>query len=961
MTAMPNRLPGGGRLDRSRTLRYTFDGVELQGHLGDTLASALLAAGRVQVGPSVYRGRSRGILTADESEPNAFVQLLGPCPEPMVSATRVELFDGLVAESSSGLGRLGTEPETDRYECTYAHADVVVVGAGPSGISAALAAGRSGARVVLVEQDGELGGSLLDVPLLDGKRTGRPVEEWITRAIGELAAMPEVRILTRSTAVGLYDHGYLLVAERVHAGPAPARRVRQRLWHFRAQEVVLATGAHERPVVFADNDRPGIMLASAVRRYLNRTAVLPGRRAVVFTAADSAYATALDLLAVGAEVPAVVDTRAEPPARLVEQVRSAGGTVYPGAAVVGTSGESRVASARIAEIDDSGGLAGPAHEVNCDLLAVCGGWSPAVHLFGQVGGKLRWDDEVAGFVPEPESAPPRVVGGASGTRELGRCLQQGVDAGVRSAESAGFAVSALPLPPVDEDSTTRDRPLWLVPAEAGHPSDWDTHFVDQHRDSTVPDVWRSIGAGMRSVEHVKRYTTIGTGSDQGKTSGVNAIGVIADALSAGSPADVGTTTFRPPYVPVPFALFAGHDRGALHDPVRTTPMHSWHVAVGAEFENVGQWKRPWYYPRAGESMDVAVLRECAAAREGVAMMDATTLGKIEVVGPDAPTLLNRLYTNGFAKLPVGKARYGVMCKADGMVFDDGVTMRLAEDHYLMSTTTGNAAAVLDWIEEWLQTEWPDLAVHCTSVTEQWAAIAVVGPDSRAVIARMAPDLDVSVESFGFMEFRETLLQNGIPARICRISFSGELAFEINVASWYGMAVWESVVEAGADFGITPYGTETMHVLRAEKGFIIAGQDTDGTVTPYDLGMDWVVSRRKDFIGKRSFARPDTARTDRKQLVGLLPVDPAELLPEGAHLVERSASRRPPVPMLGHVTSSYRSAALDRTFALALVRGGRHRVGEVLHAPVDGRDIEVEVTKPVFYDEEGARRDGRQLG
>ncbi len=504
----------------------------------------------------------------------------------------------------------------------------------------------------------------------------------------------------------------------------------------------------------------------------------------------------------------------------------------------------------------------------------------------------------------------------------------------------------------------RQRPLWLVPAESGDPAQWTEHFVDLQRDSTVADVWRAIGAGMRSVEHVKRYTTIGTGSDQGKTSAVNAIGVIADALQAETPGEVGTTTFRPPYTPVSFALLAGRDRGELHDPVRTTPMHSWHVAHGAEFENVGQWKRPWYYPRPGEDMAAAVRRECLAARTGVAMMDATTLGKIEIVGPDAPEFLNRIYTNAFAKLPVGKARYGVMCTPDGMVFDDGVSMRLAADRYLMTTTTGNAAVVLEWLEEWLQTEWPHLAVHCTSVTEQWATVAVVGPDSREVVARLAPDLDVSAEAFGFLEFREAVLGNGIPARICRISFSGELAFEINVAAWYGLAVWEAVHEAGQDFGITPYGTETMHVLRAEKGFVIVGQDTDGTVTPYDLGMDWVVSKRKDFVGKRSFARPDTARDDRKQLVGLLPVDPAELLPEGAHLVELGVRWEPPVPMLGHVTSSYRSAILDRTFAMALVRNGRQRIGEVLHVPVDGRSIPVEVTEPVFYDVEGARRDGR---
>jgi sarcosine oxidase subunit alpha len=957
---MSHRLDSGGRVDRTRTWRCVVDGNEIHGHPGDTLASALLAEGRIEVAPSIYRGRPRGILTADGSEPNALVQVESAVTEPMLPATQVELHDGLVAETLSGVGRLGSAEDTAVHDKKYVHADVVVIGAGPAGVAAALAAGRSGARVILVDEGRELGGALLDG---DGRIDGRSAVDWIDRAVREFVEMPEMRVLTRSTAVGCYDHNYLLIAERRtdHLGDAaPPGSARQRLWHVRAKRVVLATGAQERPLVFADNDRPGVMLASAVRRYLRRYGVLPGEQVVVMTTSDSAYSTALDLLASGARVPAVVDARPVPPARLVEQVRAAGGHVIAGAAVVGTGGEHRVSSVRVTPIDEHGSLAGETTELPCDLLAVCGGWSPAVQLFSQAGGGLRWDRVIAGFVPETTGGRlPAVVGAARGTYDLAGCLAQGLAAGADAATASGFRVASPPVPPVSGDRpATQPRPLWIVPGESGDPPGWRTHFVDLQRDSTVADVWRSIGAGMRSVEHVKRYTTIGTGSDQGKTSSVNAIGVIADALTADSPGEVGTTTFRPPSSPVSFALLAGRDRGRLSDPVRVTPMHSWHVAHGAEFENVGQWKRAWYYPRPGEDKEAAVLRECAAARTGVAMMDATTLGKIEVVGPDAPEFLNRVYTNGFAKLAVGKARYGMMCKADGMVLDDGVSMRLAEDRYLMSTTTGNAAAVLGWLEEWLQTEWPHLAVHCTSVTEQWATIAVVGPDSRAVLARMAPDLDVSAEGFGFMEFRDVVLHNAVPARICRISFSGELAYEINVASWYGLAVWEAVAEAGADHGIIPYGTETMHVLRAEKGFPIVGQDTDGTVTPLDLGMDWVVSKRKDFIGRRSLARPDTARQDRKHLVGLLPVDPEELLPEGAQVVEGEVPAQPPVPMLGHVTSSYRSAALGRTFALALVGSGRQRIGDLLRVPVDGRSIPVEVTAPIFYDERGDRRDGR---
>ncbi|GAA2346642.1 2Fe-2S iron-sulfur cluster-binding protein [Saccharopolyspora halophila] len=888
------RLSSGGRIDRSRLVRFTFDGTEFTGHPGDTLASALLACGHREVARSIYRDRPRGVLTADCTEPNAFAQIGG---DPMVAATTLPIHDGLDARSLAGVGRLtGAEaPECDRK---YAHFDVAVVGGGPAGVATALAAGRGGARVLLVEQDDELGGDR--------------AADWISRAVAELAELPETRVLRGATAIGHYDHGYLLVAQGT------------RMWHVRTTRLVLATGAHERPLVFAGNDRPGIMLASAVRTYLNRFAVLPGRDAVVATTEDSAYATATALAAAGCRVHAVVDTRPEPPRHLVDGARELGARVHTGA-VAATTGE-HLESVRLST----------GEEIGCDLLAVGGGWSPVLHLFG---GELRWNGSA--FLPVHGTGPP-VVGAAAGTFDLPGCLAEGVAAGIEAAREVGFPAEPPRLPDLPPEPVAAPRPQWLTPH-----GDWREHFVDLQRDATVADIRRAVGAGMRSVEHIKRYTTIGTGSDQGKTSSVNAIGVLAELLG-NTPGDVGTTAARPPYVPVPAALWAGRERGALHDPVRTTPMHAQHVAAGAVFEDVGQWKRPRYYPLPGEDMAAAVHRECLAARTGVAAQDVSTLGRIEVVGPDAPEFLNRVYTGGFAKLAVGKGRYGIMCTTDGMVFDDGVALRLATDRYLVSTTTGGAAGVLDWLEEWLQTEWTDLDVTLTSVTEQWAAVAVSGPGSRDVVARLAPQLDVSAAEFGFLQLRETVLRNGIEARICRISFSGELAYEINVASWYGPALWDAVLETGA----TPYGTETMHVLRAEKGFVIVGQDTDGTVTPYDLGMDWAVSRRKDFfLGRRSFDRADTARADRKQLVGLLPEDPAELLPEGAHLVSEEGGP------LGHVTSSYRSAILSRTFALALLSGGRERHGQVLDVPLGSRVVPVRVSEPVFYDPEGARRDG----
>ncbi|MFJ7216247.1 2Fe-2S iron-sulfur cluster-binding protein [Amycolatopsis sp. NPDC098790] len=837
-------------------LKFTFDGRELTGFLGDTLASALLANGIHHVATSIKYGRPRGIVAAGVEDSNALVQIEKPFPEPMLSATAVELYDGLEARGLRGQGRLAAEPDPARYDAKHAHCDVLVIGAGPAGRAAAAAA--SG-RVLLVD----------DQP--DGE------------------APEGVRFLSRTTAFGVYDDGFVLALERRAEPAAPERISRQRVWRIRAKRIVIATGAHERPIVFPDNDRPGIMLASAARTYLNRYGVLAGRRVVVFTTNDSAYEAASDLAGAGAEIVRIVDAR-------------------EGYGVIGTDGDQHITAAHIAPL---GSLVG--ERVECDLLLVSGGWNPAVHLYSQARGKLRYAPELGAYVPDGSLPTVSVVGAAAG--------------------------EGLP----------ETKVLWQVPAPE---SEVDTRFVDQQRDATVSDVLRATGAGLRSLEHIKRYTTIGTAHDQGKTSGMLAAGITAEALGV----DLATqrpTTFRPPYTPVAFAALAGRDRGELHDPVRVTTIHPWHVEHGAEFENVGQWKRPWYYPRPGESMHDAVRRECRAARNDVAVMDGSTLGKIDVQGPDAGWFLDMLYTNMMSTLKVGRIRYGVMCGVDGMVIDDGTVIRVGEERFLVTTTTGNAAMVLEWMEEWLQTEWPHLRVFATSVTEHWTTIPLVGPRSREVLGRLAPALDVSNEAFGFMTWQDAEVA-GLQARVCRISFSGELAYEINVPSWYGLQLWQSIVDQGA----TPYGTETMHVLRAEKGYPIIGQDTDGTVTPQDLGMSWAVSKKKaDFIGKRSFARAENNRPDRKQFVGLLPVDPSVLLPEGSQIIESEVVPEPPVRMLGHVTSSYDSAALGRTFALALVRSGRERVGETLYVPVGDQVVPVTVTESVLFDKEGARRDG----
>ncbi|HWD05241.1 MAG TPA: 2Fe-2S iron-sulfur cluster-binding protein [Amycolatopsis sp.] len=890
-----SRLPGRGRVDRGAPLKFTFDGREFSGFRGDTLASALLANDVHRVATSIKYGRPRGVYAAGVEDATALVQVEEPFPEPMLSATTVELFDGLVARGLSGQGRLAAEPDPARYDGKHVHCDVLVVGAGPAGLAAAR---EAGGRVLLVDDQPEPGGSLLG-----------------SGAAGEV---PDgVRYLSRTTAFGVYDDGFVLALERRtdHLGIAPERISRQRVWRIRAKEIVLATGAHERPVVFGGNDRPGILLAGAARSYLHRYGVLAGRRVVVFTTNDSAYDAAFDLADAGAEIAVIADARETVPADLLDAASARGIAIRRGHGVVGTDGDERVTSAEIAELGAPHG-----ERFACDLLLVSGGWNPAVHLFSQARGPLRYAPELGAYVPDGDLPHIRVVGAASG------------------------------------DGLPETKVLWQVPGREPAASEVDTRFVDLQRDATVSDVLRATGAGLRSLEHVKRYTTIGTAHDQGKTSGLLAAGITADALGL----DLATqrpTTYRPPYTSVPFAALAGRNRGDLLDPARVTALHPWHVAHGAKFENIGQWKRPWYYPRPGEDLETAVLRECRAARTGVALMDGSTLGKIDVQGPDAAAFLDLLYTNMMSSLKVGRIRYGVMCGVDGMVIDDGTVIRVAEDRFLTTTTTGNAAMILEWMEEWLQTEWPHLRVFATSVTEHWATIPLVGPRSRAVLAKVAPELDVSNEAFGFMTWRDAVVA-GLPARVCRISFSGELAYEINVPSWSGIALWEALLEAGAEYGITPYGTETMHVLRAEKGYPIIGQETDATVTPHDLGMSWAVSKKmRDFLGKRSFARAENQRPDRKQLVGLLPQDPAVLLPEGGQLIETDHVPEPPVRMLGHVTSSYRSAALGRTFALALVRSGRERVGQTLYVPVGEEVVPVTVTESVLFDPEGIRRDG----
>ena len=998
------RLESGGRIDRTKRLRFSFNRRPYEGYAGDTLASALIANGTHLTSRSFKYHRPRGILSAGAEEPSALVQLgEGARTEPNLRATQVELYDGLTAAGvnawpsaafdlgawtgrlaplfpagfyyktflwpasfwktlyepvirrMAGLGRAPDAPDPDSYDRMHVHCDVLVVGGGPAGIAAALAAGATGARVLLVDEQPALGGALAG---LRHRIDGTDGAAWAAAAAQRLAAMPAVQVLTRTTLFGYYDHNSLSALERRtdHLGPrASAGTGRQRLWSIKASRVVLATGAHERPLVFADNDRPGIMLASAAQRYLNHYAALPGRRAVLFTNNDAAYEAARDIVDAGGSVAAVVDCRPQPAAALAPALADAGVALHAGAAIAATHGTKRVRGVTVVGLGRNGRASGSLRRIACDSVLVSGGWNPAVHLFCQSAGKLTFEEARGIFLPGAAAQALEVAGAAAGSFGLDACLAEGAAAGARAAGAAGFGDgTAPPQPAIEAPAPGAITPFWLAPGlwPVGHGKA--KHMVDHQDDVTAADIRLAAREGFRSVEHVKRYTTVGMGTDQGKTANVNGLAILADALGKSVP-EVGTTTYRPPYTPVTFGALAGRDLGALMDPVRRTAMHEWHEAQGAVFEPVGQWHRPWWYPAPGEDKHAAVARECRAVRDAVGLLDASTLGKIDIKGPDAAALLDMVYTNAFSTLKVGRVRYGLMCGDDGMIFDDGTTARIGENHYLMTTTTGNAAHVLEWLEEWLQTEWPEMRVYCTSVTEQWATLALAGPKARDVLAAVAPELALDTDSFPFMSVREGTVA-GAAARVFRISFTGELSFEINVPWQHGRHVWEALMEAGAGHGITPYGTEAIHVLRAERGFIIVGQETDGTTTPQDLGMDWIVSKKKpDFLGKRAWSREDNLREDRKQLVGILTDNPKTVLPEGTQLVEKPG--RPPLPMIGHVTSSYMSPTIDRSIALALVRRGRARVGETVYADRGGRFLPCTVTEPVFYDPEGSKRDG----
>jgi sarcosine oxidase subunit alpha len=993
MSAQPFRLPSGGLIDRSQSQSFRFDGKRYEGFAGDTLASALIANGVRLVGRSFKYHRPRGILSAGAEEPNALVELrAGARREPNTRATVTELYHGLEAASqnrwpslafdllsvnqlvapalvagfyyktfmwpaafweklyeplirrAAGLGRAAGHEDPDHYEKAFAFCDLLVIGGGPAGLSAALAAGRSGARVILCDEDFRLGGKLLNE-----KREidARASSEWIADTLAELASLPDVTIMPRTTVFGVYDHGIYGAVERVsdHLPVPPAHRPRQRSWRINARQAILATGSIERPIVFSGNDTPGVMLAGAVRAYLNRFGVLPGREAVVFTTCDDGWATARDLAAAGAKVVAIVDPRPERDLALNALAAKLGTRVVTGT-VASAAGGRALKAVTIRE------ASGREETLSCDLLAVSNGWNPTLHLTSHQNTRPVWDDAIHAFVPAALPAGLTVAGSAAGRLSLAQALEDGARLGNEAASACGFTPKPTTQQPKTDPEGVALSPVWRVKGGKGKA------FVDLQNDVTDTDVELAAREGFRPVEHLKRYTTLGMATDQGKTSNLAGLAIMAEQTGRTIP-ETGTTIFRPPYTPVAIGALGGHHRGPDFRPIRLSPTHQWSKEMGAVFVESGAWMRAQYYPKPGESdWLTTVNREVLAVRSGVGICDVSTLGKIDIQGADAAEFLERVYVNGWKALPVGKARYGLMLREDGFVMDDGTTSRLAESHFLMTTTTANAGKVMQHLEFCHQVLWPGLDVHMVSVSEQWAQAAIAGPKSRETLQGVVDSQhDISNEAFPYLAAREISVGGGIPARLFRISFSGELAYELAVPADQGDAMMRALMAAGAPHGITPYGTEALGVMRIEKGHV-AGNELNGQTTARDLGLGKMMSGKKDFVGRVMAGREALVEADRPAFIGFRPVNRGERLRAGAHFVGLGK----PVTMEhdeGFMTSVAYSPNLKHWMGLGLLKNGPARIGERIRAvdPLRNGDIEVEICAACFLDPDGARLHG----
>ena len=993
------RINSSNFIDETTRVSFKFDGKTYYGFKGDTLASALIANGIHLVARSFKYHRPRGIMTAGSEEPNAIVQINGNTAytEPNVRATEIEIYDGLEASSqncwpnvnfdigginnilspllpagfyyktfmwpasfwekyeyfirkSAGLGKSPTKPDPDLYEHKYIHCDVLVIGGGISGIMAAKTAAENNYKTLLLDEKPHLGGTTIYQSSEFNKINNQYSSKWLENEISKLKNIKNLEIKTRTSVAAYHGYNFLLARENL-TDHLPLNKkkdkIRQRLLKIRAKKVIAATGSIERPLIFNNNDRPGIILSSAIKKYSDYYGVVCGKENILFTNNDSAYETAISLFNKGIKINAIIDIREKVNSEITNHAEKIGIKVYNSYTIVDTSGYRRIKEVSIMKLSKDGqSVTGSKIKIKCNCLGISGGWTPAVHLFTQSGGKLKFDNEDNVFIPSKYPSDQISIGSCNGEFDLNTIIKN-FNQNIKNF--LGIDKTSFEDLKINSTKEILKRNIWLLPSDKAIGKC--KPFVDFQNDATAKDIKLALREGFRSIEHVKRYTTTGMGTDQGKLGNMHALGIISDT-SGVKMSDLGTTTFRPPYTPLTFGTIVGRNVGEFFDIFRKTPMHDWHVDNKAEFENVGQWKRAWYYPKKGESMFDAVQRESKAARDGAGILDASTLGKIDIQGSDASEFLNRVYTNAWSKLAIGKCRYGLMLNEDGMVYDDGVTTRLDENHYIMTTTTGGAATVLGKLEDYLQTEWPELDVYLTSVTDHFATISVCGPNSKKIVKKVIPDLDLSDEEFPHMSFKNAKIDN-IKCRVMRISFTGEQSYEINIQANFGKSVWEKCMEAGKEFNITPYGTETMHLLRAEKGFIIVGQDTDATLTPIDLQMDWIVSKKKyDFIGKRSLYRSDTIREDRKQLVGIVTEDPREVLEEGAQIVADVSKK--PVEMLGHITSSYFSPNLNKSIALGVVKGGKNMLGKKLFIPMKNKIISVQVADPVFLDKENKR-------
>jgi len=997
---MPNyRINKTDHIDQTNRISFKFDGKTYFGFKGDTLASALLSNGIHLVGRSFKYHRPRGIMSCGTEEPNAICQINGDTDltEPNVRATEIELYEGLEANSqncwpsvnfdigainnfispfipagfyyktfmwpksfwknvyeplirkSAGLGKSPTQPDPEIYDHRHVHCDVLVIGGGISGIISAKLAAKNNFNTILIDDKNILGGSTIFQNNENFKIDNEISKNWLSKEIEEISKLKNLTIKTRTSIAAYHSYNYLLAKESLTDHLSKDKKnygIRQRLWKIRAKKVIIATGAIERPLVFNNNDRPGIILANSVNKYLNYYGVSCGLNNFIFTNNDSAYETAISLFEKKMSV-RIIDIRKKANSKIVKQAEKLGINIYWNSTVTNTFGYRKIKSIEIMSLSDDGSkIVGNKTKVNCDCLVISGGWTPMVHMHTQSGGKLNFRDSDQVFTPKEEIAEQISVGSCKGDFELDEIIRN------TNNQIKNF----LDIKETDYENTNvacskelEKRNIWLLP---NHVSLGKTKsFIDFQNDSTAKDIKLALREGFRSIEHVKRYTTTGMATDQGKLSNMHALGIIAETAGV-KMGTLGTTTFRPPFTPLTFGSIVGRNVGKFFDIIRNTPIHEWHVENKAEFENVGHWKRAWYYPKNNENMHQAVQRESKAARDSAAILDASTLGKIDIQGTDASEFLNRVYTNAWTKLPIGRCRYGLMLNEDGMVYDDGVTTRLSENHYLMTTTTGGAANVLSKLEDYLQTEWPELDVYLTSVTDHYSTASICGPNSKKILMKLFPNVKFEDENFPHMSFQNESIDD-VNCRIMRISFTGEHSYEINIESKYGKSLWEKCIEAGKEFNITPYGTETMHLLRAEKGFIIVGQDTDGTMTPIDLQMDWIVNKKKyDFIGKRSLYRSDTIREDRKHLVGLLTDNPKDVLEEGAQIV--ADLNKKPIDMLGHVTSSYFSPNLNKSIALAVVRSGKKMKGQKLIVPMENKNINVTVVDFIFLDKENKR-------